>query len=89
MNATAIREAARVVALIAILALAAVLGLAVGNAINGRQGTDAISTLNAGNMVPANRGGTVFEPADYVDYGVRHASAPDSDSASLTLPTPR
>ena len=36
MTATAIREGARVAALIVILVLAAVLGLVVGNALNGR-----------------------------------------------------
>ena len=36
MNATAIRDGARVAALIVILVLAAVLGLVVGNALNGR-----------------------------------------------------
>jgi hypothetical protein len=40
MTATAIREGARVLALIVILVIAAVLGLVVGNALNGRSSSD-------------------------------------------------
>jgi hypothetical protein len=46
MTATAIRDGARVTALIVILVLAAVLGLAVGNALNGR------STADVGALAP-------------------------------------
>ena len=56
MTTTAIREAAHVAALIAILVLAAILGLAVGNALDGRSNADAASAANAGNMVPGNLG---------------------------------
>jgi len=75
MHATAIREGARVAALIVVLALAAVLGLAVGNALNGRSSGD----------VGAPAAGAALELSD---YGQRHAAAALADGPEQTDPRP-
>lgn len=81
MNATAIRDAARVIALIAVLIVAAVLGLAVGTALNGR------SSSTVGAPAPG-------AAPEQLDYFQRHSPLTVDDAvqrgdASLTRPTPR
>jgi len=78
MNATSIREAARVAALIAILMVAAVLGLAVGNTLNDRSGTDAAQALSGGGMVH----GKLILPSAGPDLA-------NHDGRTPTTPTPR
>ncbi|MGH2382182.1 MAG: hypothetical protein ACRDG7_13310 [Candidatus Limnocylindria bacterium] len=78
MNATSIREAARVAALIAILMVAAILGLAVGNTLNDRSGTDAAQVLGGGGMVH----GKLVLPTAGPDLA-------NHDGRTPTTPTPR
>ena len=85
MTATAIRDGARVTALIVILVLAAVLGLVVGNALNGR------STSGVGAQAPD---ATIFDGTpSYADPHyqlIRQASAAHAaDASTLRGPTPR
>ena len=82
---TAIREGARVAALIVVLVLAAVLGLVVGNALNGR------STAGVGAQAPDV---TTFDGTpSYADPHyqlIRRAAAADAaDASTLSGPTPR
>lgn len=72
MTATAIREGARVAALIVVLALAAVLGLVVGNALQGR------SDIGVGAPAPdaaAHRGTPSYADPHY--QLIRSAAADD------------
>jgi hypothetical protein len=59
VNANALSAGARALAVVIIVALAAVSGLLVGNAIQGRLGASATSA-QIGGMVPENAGGTRF-----------------------------
>ena len=83
MTATAIREGARVAVLIVVLVLAAVLGLVVGNALQGR------STVGVGAEAPNAAAGA--ETPSYADphYQIVRRAAQADDDASLTAPTPR
>ena len=85
MTATAIRDGARVTALIVILVLAAVLGLVVGNALNGRS--------NAGVGAQAPDATTFGGTPSYADPHyqlIRQASAAHAaDASTLRGPTPR
>ena len=85
MTATAIRDGARVAALIVILVLAAVLGLVVGNALNGR------SNAGVGAQAPD---ATIFDGTpSYADPHyqlIRQASAAHAaDASTLRGLTPR
>jgi hypothetical protein len=57
VNSNAISTGARAVVLVIVLSVAAVSGLIVGNAVQGRLGA-ADTSAQLGGMVPANRGGT-------------------------------
>ena len=57
MNSNAISTGARAIVLVIVLSVAAVSGLIVGNAIQGRPGA-ADTSAQVGGMVPSNRGGT-------------------------------
>lgn len=84
MTATAIREGARVTALIVILVIAAVLGLVVGNALNGR------SSSGVGAQAPD--AATLDGTPSYADPHyqlIRQASAADPADASTRSLTPR
>ena len=85
MTGTAIREAARVAALILVLILAAALGLVVGNALQGR------SSIGVGAQAPdaaADVGTPSF--ADPYRQLIRQAARADgADHASLDGPSPR
>ncbi len=75
MITTTIREGARIAALIVILVAAAILGLMVGNALNGRSGSDAGAAAAEAPIVQS-------------DWHQRHPAGRDVN-ASLTRPTPR
>ena len=93
MNTTAFREGARVAAIILVLALAAILGSAVGNALNGRSAADAGApapgtAAEQSDWHDRHAGAAGIEPEQYLDYGQRHAAAPAS-RPTVTAPTPR
>ena len=85
MTATAIREGARVAALILVLVLAAVLGLVVGNALQGR------SSAGVGAPAPdaAAHSGTPSFADPYRQHIRQAARADGADHSALDGPIPR
>ncbi|MEA2651559.1 MAG: hypothetical protein QOI85_1280 [Chloroflexota bacterium] len=85
MTATAIREGARIAALIVVLVLAAVLGLVVGNALHGRS--------SAGVGAAAPEAAAIHGTHSYADPHyqlIRRAAAGNgADASSLRGTTPR
>ena len=68
MNRATVSTSARILALVLVIAFAALSGLIVGNAIQGRLGFEATTSAQVGNMVPGNLGGTRFERPNLGNY---------------------
>jgi hypothetical protein len=68
VNRATVSTSARILALVLVITFAALSGLIVGNAIQGRLGFEATTSAQVGNMVPGNRGGTRFERPSLGNY---------------------
>jgi hypothetical protein len=81
-----VATSARILVFVLVLTLAAISGLIVGNAIQGRLGTEATTSAQVGGMVPGNAGGTHTTPRPLGQYVPANRGGTRSEATAPSAP---